>query len=145
MASLPTIVALGQRKSSVRECRAKQAPLSNRLDCRISVIRLRLRASILLGWTMGSTLRMAGTSRKFVIALVFLAAGVSGWKLLAGAPGQSDQRKSLRAAYDAGNYRDAYDGLRKLTLDPKCDPLEVGRDLEIAVRSEEHTSELQSL
>jgi uncharacterized protein YfaS (alpha-2-macroglobulin family) len=38
-------------------------------------------------------------------------------------------------AYQAGNFRDAYDGLRRLALDPKDDPAKVGQDLETAVAS----------
>ena len=31
-------------------------------------------------------------------------------------------RQNYMKAYTAGNYKDAYDGLRKLALDPKDDP-----------------------
>jgi uncharacterized protein YfaS (alpha-2-macroglobulin family) len=36
-------------------------------------------------------------------------------------------------AYEAGNFKDAYEGLRKLALDPADDPLQVGHDLDTAV------------
>src|SRR5262249_20264199 len=36
--------------------------------------------------------------------------------------------------FQAGNYKDAYEGLRKLALDPKNDRLQVGGDLELAIR-----------
>src|SRR5207253_1686576 len=42
------------------------------------------------------------------------------------------KRDSLMKAYTAGNYKDAYDGLRKLALDPQDDPLKVGADLDTA-------------
>ena len=35
----------------------------------------------------------------------------------------------MKKAFQAGNYKDAYDGLRKLALDPNDDPRQVGEDL----------------
>ena len=36
-------------------------------------------------------------------------------------------------AHKDGNFKDAYDGLRKLALDPKDDPAKVGEDLTTAI------------
>src|SRR5690242_16164629 len=49
------------------------------------------------------------------------------------APTQQQRREALQKAYQAGNFRDAYDGLRKLALDPADDPAQVGKDLETGV------------
>ncbi|MGH7170387.1 MAG: alpha-2-macroglobulin, partial [Gemmataceae bacterium] len=42
-------------------------------------------------------------------------------------------RDSLMKAFHAGNFKDAYEGLRKLALDPKDDPAKVGQDLTTAI------------
>jgi hypothetical protein len=44
-------------------------------------------------------------------------------------PAQDAQRKQLRSAVHAGNYRDAYEGFRALALDRYDDPLGVAQDL----------------
>src|SRR6478735_1750483 len=38
-------------------------------------------------------------------------------------------RAKYQKQYDNGNYKDAYDGFRKLALDPNDDPILVGSDL----------------
>ncbi|MBN2475203.1 MAG: alpha-2-macroglobulin [Pirellulales bacterium] len=43
-------------------------------------------------------------------------------------------REQLQQTMKDGNYKDAYDGLRKLTLDPAADPLRVGEDLNLATQ-----------
>jgi uncharacterized protein YfaS (alpha-2-macroglobulin family) len=48
-----------------------------------------------------------------------------------GSPQQ--RREKLNKAFQAHNYKDAYDGLRQLALDPKNDSSEVGNDLTTAV------------
>src|SRR5438874_8197217 len=76
---------------------------------------------------------MVAKMRKTVVLLALVVAAVFVWKLTAEEPTPGEQRRALRTAFDAGNYKDAYEGLRKLTLDPKCDPMQGGRDVEIAV------------
>jgi uncharacterized protein YfaS (alpha-2-macroglobulin family) len=49
------------------------------------------------------------------------------------AQGQKQRREALLKAQQNGNYKDAYDGLRKLALDPADDPREVGNDLTHAI------------
>jgi len=56
------------------------------------------------------------------------------WLLAADKPAnQSERRAALLKAEQNGNWKDAYDGLRKLALDPADDPREVGNDLTHAV------------
>ncbi len=44
-------------------------------------------------------------------------------------------REELKKTFDAGNFKDAYEGLRRLALDPQDDPLRVGDDLKLAVQA----------
>jgi uncharacterized protein YfaS (alpha-2-macroglobulin family) len=44
-----------------------------------------------------------------------------------------ERREAASKAATAGNYKDAYEALRKLALDEKCDPLKVGDDLNLAI------------
>jgi uncharacterized protein YfaS (alpha-2-macroglobulin family) len=75
-------------------------------------------------------------SRKIGVLVVALTLGLWGvWRLTAGAPSIAEQRTKLTKAYNDGNYKVAYDGLRKLALDPKNDPALVGSDLELAINS----------
>jgi uncharacterized protein YfaS (alpha-2-macroglobulin family) len=53
--------------------------------------------------------------------------------LLAAAPDPSAARQEAQKAFQAGNFRDAYEGYRKLALDPKDDPKQVGNDLQQAI------------
>lgn len=73
--------------------------------------------------------------RKLVslISVVFMVA--ASWWLLAEEAGQPVNRGEMRKQYDAGNFKVAYDGYRKLALDPKTAPGEVASDLGYAVQS----------
>jgi alpha-2-macroglobulin len=53
--------------------------------------------------------------------------------LAAETPPQDKLREGLMKALKDGNYKDAYDGLRKLALDPKTDSHKVGDDLTAAI------------
>jgi uncharacterized protein YfaS (alpha-2-macroglobulin family) len=53
--------------------------------------------------------------------------------LYAGTQSPEERRAIANKAFQAGNFRDAYDSLKKLTLDPKCDKFLVGKDLETAI------------
>ena len=44
-----------------------------------------------------------------------------------------------------GNYKDAYDGFRKLALDPKDDPLAVGGDLDMALQARRQLGRLDEI
>ncbi len=50
--------------------------------------------------------------------------------------GTPEQRRERWAkTFQAGNYKDAYEGLRKLALDPADDPQRIGSDLDLAVQA----------
>ena len=75
-------------------------------------------------------------SRKLGVVIVALALGLAGvWRLTAGALSIPEQRTKLTKAYNDGNWKVAYDGLRVLALDPKNDPTLVGKDLELAINA----------
>ncbi len=44
-------------------------------------------------------------------------------------------RDELQKTFKAGNFKDAYEGLRRLALDPQDDPRLVGEDLKLAVQA----------
>lgn len=70
------------------------------------------------------------------VMLVALTVGlIAIWRITAGAPSIEEQRTKLTKAYNDGNYKVAYDGLRKLALDPKNDPTLVGKDLELGINA----------
>jgi uncharacterized protein YfaS (alpha-2-macroglobulin family) len=64
-----------------------------------------------------------------------LLLGITTLWLLAADTAEQDRRAALLKMQNDGNFKDAYDGLRKLALDPKDDPLKVGADLDAAVNS----------
>src|SRR5215472_7544222 len=64
------------------------------------------------------------------VTLVFALATV--W-LMAANRAAPAQRDNLMKTFRDGNFRDAYEGLRKLALDPKDDPAKVGEDLSTAI------------
>jgi uncharacterized protein YfaS (alpha-2-macroglobulin family) len=67
-------------------------------------------------------------------ALAALAvAGV--WLVAANTPSQPERRAQLTKLFNDGNFKDAYDGIRKLALDPKDDPKQVSNDLEMGVNA----------
>ena len=45
------------------------------------------------------------------------------------------QRQQFQKRFQEGNYKEAYDGFRKLALDPNDEPRQVGQDLQMAVQS----------
>ena len=54
--------------------------------------------------------------------------------LLSAAPAPTQQRRdALKKQFHAGNFKDAYDGYRAMTLDKDDDPLKVGEDLTTAI------------
>jgi uncharacterized protein YfaS (alpha-2-macroglobulin family) len=72
---------------------------------------------------------MLAKSRAGVVMGTLALAVAAAWLLAAAPPSQQERRDGLMKAYQAGNFKDAYDGLRKLALDPGDDPLQVGKDL----------------
>src|SRR5438105_2830012 len=76
---------------------------------------------------------MRGKRRLGALGCALACVAVVSWLSAASQPPRP-QRDSLLKAYQAGNYKDAYEGLRLLTLDPRHDPLKVGDDLHTAVQ-----------
>jgi uncharacterized protein YfaS (alpha-2-macroglobulin family) len=68
-----------------------------------------------------------------VSIVTIVMALVVAWRLTAGGPPSDEQRQTLYKAIDAGNFKDAYEGLRKIALDPRDDALKVGTDLTKAI------------
>jgi uncharacterized protein YfaS (alpha-2-macroglobulin family) len=77
---------------------------------------------------------MRGKQRVGALAALVLLAGVTITWLMAANKAQEQTRDSATRAYNAGNYKDAYQVLHKLALDPKNDPMQVGKDLDLAVQ-----------
>src|SRR5262249_48166700 len=75
---------------------------------------------------------MLAKSRAVLVGALALAAAVT-WTFAAQKSPQQQRREELTRAANAGNYKDAYEGLRKLALDPKDDPEKVGEDLTLAI------------
>ena len=75
---------------------------------------------------------MRGKRRLAALGVALAGFAVVSW-LSAAAQPPRPQRDALLKAYQAGNYKDAYEGLRRLTLDPRHDPRQVGDDLNTAV------------
>lgn len=68
------------------------------------------------------------------LAVVALLAGLATYCLMAAKPAEpKDERAKAAKTYQQGNYKDAYAVYRKLALDPKCDPMQVGSDLNMGI------------
>jgi hypothetical protein len=77
---------------------------------------------------------MFGKSHARALAVMLVVAGLAVWAIAADkAPTFASQRDALMKAFNAGNWKDAYEGLRKLSLDPQAEPTEVGKLLETGV------------
>jgi uncharacterized protein YfaS (alpha-2-macroglobulin family) len=63
---------------------------------------------------------------------ILALAGAAVWLSAADRPAPP-QRDALMKAFHDGNFKDAYEGLRKLALDPKDDAAKVGEDLTTAI------------
>lgn len=70
--------------------------------------------------------------KRFVLPIVACVLAAGAW-LFAAAAEQQTQREQLMKAYQAGNYKDAYTGYRKLVLDPQADKLQIGQDLNFSL------------
>jgi len=60
--------------------------------------------------------------------------GVASGDIVGEPAGNQARRDQFHKAFRDGNYKDAYEGFRKLALDPGDDPLKVGEDLEMATQ-----------
>jgi uncharacterized protein YfaS (alpha-2-macroglobulin family) len=70
---------------------------------------------------------------KFCIAGLSLVVAIGAIGLIAAEKLAKDRRAGLMKLYKDGNYKDAYDGLSKMALEPDDDPRQVGTDLVTAV------------
>ena len=61
--------------------------------------------------------------------VVLLSAGAFLYAAAAEKPDAAALRAKAMKAHTDGNFKDAYEGLRKLALDPTCDPAKVSTDL----------------
>ncbi len=77
---------------------------------------------------------MLPRSAAFIVPSMVLALMVLGAVVPKGSGGRLD-RAGSRNAYDAGNFKDAFEGYRALAIDPRDDPKLVGQDLTFAVDS----------
>ena len=74
------------------------------------------------------------TMHKILAVLIGISAflGTLGLAVAADPPVTRDE---LQKTFNAGNFKDAYEGLRRLALDPQDDPRLVGDDLKLAVQA----------
>ncbi|HEY0981429.1 alpha-2-macroglobulin family protein [Schlesneria sp.] len=72
---------------------------------------------------------------KLTFLLSALSFCVVSWSALAEEAGDPVNRGAVRKEFEAGNFKTAYEGARKLLLDEKSDAAKVGGDLAIAVQS----------
>ena len=73
--------------------------------------------------------------QKLVLFITVVSMGFGSWWLLAEDAGGTVDRAVLKKEFEAGNFKDAYEGSRKLTLNPKTDPMLVSDDLTQAIQS----------
>ena len=76
---------------------------------------------------------MAGKWKLGVVCLTLALTAAMAWRLTAGGASIEKQRETLAKNHKDGNYKDAYEGLRKLALDPKEDPMKVSWDLDTGI------------
>ncbi|MBI1916562.1 MAG: hypothetical protein HYS12_17775 [Planctomycetes bacterium] len=76
---------------------------------------------------------MRGKRKAGALGVVVLLVAVAGAWFRAANKAQEQPRDRALKAYNDGNYKDAYQILSKLALDPKADPIQVGKDLDLAV------------
>src|SRR5947209_4388006 len=74
-------------------------------------------------------------AKKTVLGAVLALTVAVVWILAAEEPTPQQLRAKAAALFQAGNYKDAHDSLRKLALDSANDPLRVGKDLELGLTS----------
>lgn len=67
------------------------------------------------------------------VFVFLLVAGA--WTLAKDPPTRQQRRDALNKLFQQGNFKEAYDGLRLLALDPKDEPLMVGAELELAIQA----------
>jgi uncharacterized protein YfaS (alpha-2-macroglobulin family) len=76
---------------------------------------------------------MLGRRKTAVAGVVVVLAAAAVWLHAGNPPSHAERRTALTKAFQAGNFKDAYEGLRKLALDPTNHPHQVGQDLTMAI------------
>src|SRR5262249_23669073 len=76
---------------------------------------------------------MSGYRRVSVRSVALVAVVAAGWRLLADQASLPERRAALNKTMKAGNFKETYEGLRKLALDPQNDKMLVGADLDQAL------------
>jgi uncharacterized protein YfaS (alpha-2-macroglobulin family) len=76
---------------------------------------------------------MFGRRKTGVAGVAVVLAVAAFWIYAGNPPSHAERRATLTKAFQAGNWKDAYDGLRKLALDPTNHPHQVGNDLSMAI------------
>jgi hypothetical protein len=76
---------------------------------------------------------MLATLRTRLIGLALVLTLGAAWLLAGTPPTQEQVRAALNKLHADGNFKEAYDGLRKLCLDPADNKLLVGKDMDLAV------------
>jgi uncharacterized protein YfaS (alpha-2-macroglobulin family) len=78
---------------------------------------------------------MQGKKRVVVAAATLALSLVGVWWAFAKEPPIDQRREALTKTFHAGNFKDAYDGLRQLALAKDNDPKKVGGDMDLAVQA----------
>ncbi len=73
--------------------------------------------------------------RKLTVFICAVSLCVASWWLVAEETGKPVNRNAMQKQFDAGNFKVAYEGSRKLALDPKTDAKLVASDLQRAVQA----------
>ena len=79
------------------------------------------------------------------VILTGLGLGVMGMVGWAEDPAPAQQRAAWEKTFTDGNYKDAYEGFRKLALDPGDDPRLVGHDMDMAIQSLRNLGDLDQV
>lgn len=74
-----------------------------------------------------------GKNMKTVVGCALALTVAVVWTVAKEPPTFQERRETLTKTFRDGNFKDAYEGLRKLALDPKNEPENVGKDLDLAV------------
>ncbi|HLJ11445.1 MAG TPA: alpha-2-macroglobulin, partial [Planctomycetaceae bacterium] len=82
------------------------------------------------------------TMKRVLPALLFAAYS---WLAVADQPDAKAQRDESQRAFDAGNFKVAFDGFRKLALDPKDDSRLVAGDLQTAIAALERLGRVDEI
>src|SRR5215813_10971549 len=88
---------------------------------------------------------MQGKRKAAALGIVVLLVAVAGAWFRAANKAQEQPRDRALKAYNDGNYKDAYEIVSKLALDPRDDPMQVAKDLELAVECQRRLDNLDEI